>query len=60
MDDKDRINKAATSDVEGDPEREFDISGNVREKGQDPSPDDRDRGERSEAEFPGPGDAGRR
>ena len=24
---------------------EFDIAGNVREKGEDPSPDDRDRGE---------------
>jgi hypothetical protein len=24
---------------------EFDITGNVREKGEDPSPDDRDRGE---------------
>ena len=30
--------------------REFDIAGNVRERGEDPSPDDRDRGERSSKE----------
>jgi hypothetical protein len=60
VDDKDRINKAATSDVERDPEREFDTTGNVRKKGQDPSPDDRERGECSDAEPAGLADARRR
>ena len=50
---KDRINKQPTSAAEGAEETEFEISGNVREKGQDPSPDDRDRGERSDAEPAG-------
>ena len=60
MDEKDRINKAATSDVEQDPERESDPTGNVRKKGQDPSPDDRERGERSDGEPAGLADAERR
>jgi len=34
-----------------------DVAGNVREKGEDPSPDDRDRGEVSGAD-PAPSDAG--
>ena len=44
---KDRINKTPTSAAEDPKGREFDIAGNVRERGEDPSPDDRDRGERS-------------
>ena len=31
-----------------------DLAGNARRKGEDPSPDDRDRGESSEAEPSGP------
>ena len=34
--------------------REFDIAGNVAEKGQKPSPADRDRGETSEADAAAP------
>ena len=45
---KDRLNKRPTSEAEGDNDAEFDVTGNVRDKGQDPSPDDRDRGERSD------------
>ena len=56
---KDRINKAPTSAFERDPEKEFDVTGNVREKGQDPSPDDRERGERSEADPAGAEDLDR-
>ena len=37
-------------------EEEFDISGNVKCKGEDPSPDDRQRGEASSAERPAPVD----
>jgi hypothetical protein len=36
---------------------EFDITGNVAEKGQKPSPGDRDRGETSDAEGAAPVDA---
>ena len=50
---EDRINKQPTSEAEGGAEREFDIAGNVRERGEDPSPDDRDRGERSDKEEAG-------
>ena len=49
---KDRINKQPTT-AEGGEKKEFDITGNVRERGEDPSPDDRDRGERSSAEPAG-------
>ena len=38
-------------------EEEADITGNVKEKGQDPSPGDRARGETSEADRPAPIDA---
>jgi hypothetical protein len=55
---KDRINKQATSDVKRDPE-EFEIAGNARLRGEDPSPDDRARGERSVADPAGPVDRGR-
>ena len=57
---KDRINKQPTSAVESGDTAGLEIAGNVREKGQDPSPDDRDRGERSERERAGPGDGGGR
>ena len=50
---KDRINKQPTSAAEGRDGREFDTTGNVRRKGEDPSPDDRDRGERSSQEPAG-------
>jgi hypothetical protein len=36
--------------------REFDIAGNVAEKGRKPSPDDRGRGETSDADAPAPVD----
>ena len=49
VDDKDSINKQRSGDEEQD-DREFRIAGNVRKKGQDPSPGDRARGERSDAE----------
>ena len=55
---KDRINTDATSTVERG-KAEFDIAGNVRDKGEDPSPDDQDRGERSSKEKAGVEDAGR-
>ena len=58
MSDKDAINKQPTSVRERDEDAEFDVTGNVRDKGQDPSPGDRDRGERSEAEPDGAGGAG--
>lgn len=35
---------------------EFDIAGNVAEKGQKPSPGDRERGETSDADAPAPVD----
>ncbi len=38
-------------------EEKADITGNVKEKGQDPSPDNRARGEMSDADRPGPIDA---
>lgn len=53
----DRINKQATSDVEREPD-EFEIAGNARRRGEDPSPDDRERGERSIKDRPGPQDRG--
>ena len=56
---KDRVNKTPTSDIERDTDAEFDVTGNVREKGEDPSPDDRDRGERSEKEPAGTEQASR-
>ena len=58
MSDKDRINKDETADRERDRNSEFEIAGNVEEKGQDPSPDNRDRGEQSDAEPEGAGGAG--
>lgn len=39
------VNKGPGSKKE--PAEEFDIAGNVKERGQDPSPDDRERGETS-------------
>ncbi len=51
-----QINKDPTSDRERDRDGEFEIAGNVRESGQDPSPGDRDRGERSDAEHDDPTD----
>lgn len=50
MDDKDAINKQATSEAGAQDEQGLPIAGNVLEKGQDPSPDDRHRGERSDAD----------
>ena len=47
MDDKQHINKEPTSSAEAEDERVFDIAGNVKRRGEDPSPDDRERGERS-------------
>ncbi|WP_114951375.1 hypothetical protein [Sphingosinicella terrae] len=41
-----RINKAGTSEGKQD----FEIAGNVREKGQKSSPGDRDRGERADTD----------
>jgi len=49
----DRTNKDPTSTAEGAEGREFDIAGNMRERGEDPSPDDRDRGETSSREPAG-------
>ena len=54
---KDRINKEPTSAVERSEKEEFDVAGNVREPSQDPSPDDHERGERSDAERAESGDA---
>ena len=56
---KDRINKQPTAAADGREEREFGIAGNVREQGEDPSPDDRDRGERSSQEPAGAEPEGR-
>ncbi len=56
---KDRINKQPTSAAQDGAEREFDVTGNVRERGEDPSPDDRDRGERSGKEPAAARDSGR-
>ncbi len=61
MSNKSKINKQPTSAAEAkragvDP---FDVTGNVRKKGQDPSPDDRERGERSDKERAQPLDTGR-
>ena len=50
MDDKQHINKEPTSSAESEDERAFDIAGNVKRRGEDPSPDNRQRGERSDAE----------
>ena len=55
----DRINKTPTSEAEGDASAEFGVTGNVREKGQDLSPGDRDRGELSDKEPAGAGQSGR-
>jgi hypothetical protein len=55
---KDAINKEATSDRQRKREDESAIGGNVRRKGQDPSPDDRERGEISDAEPQGAVDVG--
>lgn len=57
---KDRINKEPTTAIERPEEEAFDVTGNVRRRGQDPSPDDRERGERSDAEAAGTDAAGRR
>ena len=42
------INRGPASEKERDEVGE--VAGNVREKGQDPSPDDRDRGETAESD----------
>ena len=60
MDDKDAINKQPTSEAEAEDEQGLPIAGNVREKGEDPSPDDRERGERSGADPAGNEETGRR
>jgi hypothetical protein len=60
MDNKDRIDKQRTSDAERSREDEFGLAGNVREKGQDPSPGDRARGERSDKDPVEPEAASRR
>ena len=60
VDDKQHINKQPTSSAEDEDERAFDIAGNVKRRGQDPSPDDRDRGERSSAEPADAEETGRR
>ena len=45
------VNAGARPDDKRDAEgREFDAAGNVKAKGQDPSPDDRERGETSDKE----------
>lgn len=61
-DDKpDTVNSGpAGGDARAEHEREFDITGNVKEKGQDPSPGDRARGEASDAEPARPAPASRR
>ena len=56
----DRINKQPTSAVERPEEAELDMAGNVRRRGEDASPDDRERGERSSAELAGTEHGGRR
>lgn len=53
----DRINKERTSDVRRKKD-EFEVAGNARQRGEDPSPDDRERGERSIIDRPGPQDRG--
>jgi hypothetical protein len=55
----DRINKPSTTSAEGRGDREVDIADNLRERGEDPSPDDRGRGERSSKEPAGAEDRGR-
>ena len=59
---KDRINKRPTSAAQADRAEvdEFVASSNIRERGEDPSPDDRDRGEISSKEPAEPLDADRR
>lgn len=47
---KDRIDKNSTSAVERPNAEAFEVAGNVRDRGQDPSPDDRERGEISDAQ----------
>ena len=47
----------AGSAPEPDRDKQFEgIEGNVRERGEDPSPDDRERGETSDADPPAPVD----
>ena len=58
VDDKDAINKRPTADRQPGREGEFEIAGNVREKGQDPSPDNRNRGELSDSELESEGGSG--
>ena len=60
VDDRDAIDKQSTSEAEAGRDAEPGIAGNVREKGQDPSPDDRERGERSDAQGAVAGETGRR
>ena len=58
MSDKDRINKDQTADRERARNSEFEIAGNMQEKGHNPSPSDRDRGEVSDSEPEEAGGAG--
>ena len=46
----DTVNQGSAPRRDGEESGEFEIAGNVREKGEDPSPGDRQRGERSDAE----------
>jgi hypothetical protein len=50
---KDTANAGPAPDRERPEDRaEFDVTGNVIRKGEDPSPDDRERGETSSADAP--------
>jgi hypothetical protein len=50
---KDTVNAGPAPDRERPEDRAgFDVTGNVRRKGEDPSPDDRERGETSGADAP--------
>ena len=60
VDDKQHINKQPTSGAEDEDERAFHIAGNVKQRGEDPSPDNRERGERSGAEPADAEETGRR
>lgn len=52
------INRGPTGEqrLEKEREEEFDIADNVKRKGKDPSPDDRERGETSSADRAAPVD----
>ena len=50
MSDRNKINKTPASAAERDPADEYDMTGNVGRKGEQPSPAGRERGERSAAD----------